>query len=217
MQKLLWHSYSRNNLLINFNAYILFSLNCRRQFSLQNVINKPACCFSTALFKIQYKGHQTRESEQFAQLKSQIFLGSMFTMWKNNYSFCGDSKKSEYNMSFNRVLSKWEGLLLNSLKYREEQEEQRSYLWDETCRWMCACIRTQQSALFPDSRVMACNYFFNGRPCVYQNVNVCIITGSTTAARMSRQLARQSSLKIEWQISMHCCHAKWQTEYPHRP
>ncbi len=41
-----------------------------------------------------------------------------------------------YTMSFSRVLSKWEVLLLNSLMDGEEQEEQRSYLWDETQRWM---------------------------------------------------------------------------------
>lgn len=82
---------------------------------------------------------------------------------------------------------------------------------------VCECIHTQQSILFPDSRVMACNYFLNGRPCVYQNVNVCIITGSATPARMSRLSARQSSLKIEWQISMHCCQTKWQTEPLHSP
>ena len=108
----------------------------------------------------------------------------------------------------------WEVLLLNSLMDGEEREEQRSYLWDETGRWICVCVHTHththtqnKNTLVPDSRVMACNYFLNGRPCVYQNVNVCIITGSTKPARMSRLPARQSGLKIEWQISMHCCHA----------
>ena len=83
-------------------------------------------------------------------------------------------------------------------------------------RQMNLCVRAHthththtqnKNTLVPDSRVMACNYFLNGRPCVYQNVNVCIITGSTKPARMSRLPARQSGLKIEWQISMHCCHA----------
>lgn len=58
-----------------------------------------------------------------------------------------------------------------------------------------ACMQTHQSALFPDSGLMACNYFLNGQPCVYQNVNVCIITGSTMAARMSGLPACQSRSK----------------------
>lgn len=71
---------------------------------------------------------------------------------------------------------------------------------------------------FPESAVTACNYSLNGEPCVYRNGNVCIITGSATPSRKSRLSFRQSVLKIEWQISMHCCHAKWHTTAPpHSP
>lgn len=63
-----------------------------------------------------------------------------------------------------------------------------------------------------DSRMMVCNYFFNGGPCVYRNVNVRIITGSATRLRMSSLSSCQSPLKIAGQISMRCCHGNWQTE-----
>lgn len=63
-----------------------------------------------------------------------------------------------------------------------------------------------------DSRMMACNYFFNGGPCVYRNVNVHIITGSAVRLRMSSLSGCQSLLKIAGQISMRRCHSNWQTE-----
>lgn len=73
------------------------------------------------------------------------------------------------------------------------------------------CVRrhthTHCIAVFEDSRLMTCNYFLNGRP-FYQNVNVYIITGSATPVRMSWLSARQSHLRIEWQISMRRCRAK---------
>lgn len=65
---------------------------------------------------------------------------------------------------------------------------------------------------FWDSRMMVCNYFFNSGPCVYRNVNVRIITGSTARLRMSSLSGCQSLLKIAGQISMRCCHGNWQTE-----
>lgn len=81
--------------------------------------------------------------------------------------------------------------------------------------YVCMCTHTIKNHFFPESTAVACNYFLNGQPCVYQNVNVCIITGSTMPVRMSRLSPCQSSLKIALQISMQCCHAKWQTEPPH--
>lgn len=122
IQKVLWHSYCKSNVFFF------------------NVPNKPACFFSIALLKTQ-RASDTRK-EVICLVKISRLAGKYVYRPKQLLEFLRGFWEMLYTMSFSRVLSKWEVLLLNSLEDGEEREEQRSYLWDERGRWMCVCVCT---------------------------------------------------------------------------
>lgn len=102
----------------------------------------------------KYKGHETQGGWAICPVKISNLTGKYFENEKS-LSCCVGSETYGKRWALAEI-SKWEVLMLKSLMGREEQEEQRLYLWDETCRSTCVCtpahthtrIRTHNKAKF---------------------------------------------------------------------